>query len=75
MASLQNIHVGDIVKVDKLGRIFYALVEGKERGALSIKSLEGSRVSYTHARSREVIEHWRKTKNVRRTRESTGHSD
>jgi hypothetical protein len=52
------IHAGDLVLVDRLGRVFYAKVLGSERaGVLTIQPLD-RRVSYRSARAREVVDHW-----------------
>jgi hypothetical protein len=58
---------GDIVKVDKRGRIFYALVEDnpREEPGLHIVPLD-RRISYRAATGREVVEHYRKAGNHRR---------
>lgn len=52
------IHPGDLVLVDRLGRVFYAKVLGAERaGALRVQPLD-RRVTYRSARAREIVDHW-----------------
>lgn len=65
MASLTPIKVGDIVQVDHKGRRFHAIVLSKRPRLLSIKPLE-SGITYTTATGREVVAHWRRTKNTPR---------
>ena len=49
---------GDLVLVDRLGRVFYARVLGAERAAvLSVQPLD-RRVTYRSARAREIVDHW-----------------
>lgn len=70
MASLQNVHEGDIVLVDKKGRRAHCLVVGKLQRELQLRPITHG-FTYRSATSHEVIEHWRKTKNTVRRR-STG---
>ena len=52
------IHPGDLVLVDRRGRLFYAKVAGLEQaGVLAIEPLE-RRVTYRTAKAREVVDHW-----------------
>jgi len=54
----RGIHAGDLVLVNRLGRIFYAKVAGLERaGVLAVEPLD-RRVSYRSARAREIVDHW-----------------
>lgn len=66
MASLTTIRTGDIVLVDKKGRRAHALVRSKQPRELEILPLEPG-FTWTTVTSHEVVEHWRKTKNVRKT--------
>lgn len=64
MASLQNVHDGDIVEVDVRGRRAYGLVLHKitkPRG-LKIRPLYPPTFTWTEVTSNQVIGHWRKTK-------------
>lgn len=72
MASLTTIKPRDIVEVDKKGRRFHAEVRDKARGELTIRPLQKG-ISYTTATSREIVKHWRLTKNVRKIGPSSGH--
>jgi hypothetical protein len=52
------IHPGDLVLVNRLGRLFYARVSGLERaGVLALEPLD-RRVTYRTARAREIVDHW-----------------
>ena len=54
----RGIHSGDLVLVNRLGRLFYAKVGGLERaGVLAVEPLD-RRVSYRTAKAREVVDHW-----------------
>lgn len=66
MASLATIHPGDIVRVDKKGRLFEAHVTSRAPGMVLIKPIQKN-VNYTSATSREIVRHWRLTKNIRKT--------
>lgn len=58
--NMAGIRLDDIVKVDKRGRQFYALIDGAiEGGVVPIRPI--GRETYTAASPREVVEHWRKT--------------
>lgn len=57
--NLSGVHSGDIVKVDKRGRQFYAHIDGAiEGGVVPIAPI--GRETYTAASPREVVEHYRK---------------
>lgn len=71
MASLATIHPGDIVEIDRKGRRFHAIVIEKSAGMLTRIRAIDPRINYTTATSREVIAHWRKTKNVRKVGEGS----
>ena len=63
-----NIHEGDVVRVDKGGRRFYAEVaETPTNGTVKIKPIERWATYYT-ATSREVIGHYIATKATRQAR-------
>ncbi len=52
------IHPGDLVLVNRLGRLFYARVGGVERsGVLAVEPLD-RRVTYRTAKAREIVDHW-----------------
>ena len=55
--ELASIRPGDIVRVDKKGRVFEAFVLEKHKGALEIEPSQRG-VSYTGASAREVVCHW-----------------
>ncbi len=57
--ELASIRPGDIVRVDKKGRVFEAFVLEKHKGGLEIEPIQRG-VSYTSASAREVICHWAK---------------
>ncbi len=52
------IHRGDIVLVNKKGRLFHAKVQGLgATGGFSVVPLERN-VSYRQANAREIVDHW-----------------
>lgn len=54
----RSIHRGDIVLVNKKGRLFHARVQGLgATGGFAIVPLERN-VSYRQATAREVVDHW-----------------
>ena len=57
--QLASVRPDDIVRVNKKGRVFEALVLGKRRGQLEIEPIQRG-ISYTTASAREVICHWAK---------------
>lgn len=59
--QLGSIRVGDVVRVDRKGRRFMALVTDKQDRELTVMPCD-SRISYRSATSREVIGHWRASK-------------
>lgn len=71
MASLQSVHPGDIVEIDKRGRRFYALVRTKAPGTLNILPLD-KRFTYYTAAANEVVGIWRADK-ATRVRVTSGH--
>jgi hypothetical protein len=66
MASLATIKPRDIVEVDKRGRKFLAIVTEKRQGELTINPIAPN-ISYFNATSREIVKHWRLTKNGRQS--------
>jgi hypothetical protein len=48
---------GDLVLVNKRGRLFHARVLGTSAGGLSVEPLD-RRISWRQATAREVIDHW-----------------
>lgn len=63
--TLQSIHEGDIVRVNRKGRVFLADVTGKEKGLLRIRPHDRNN-TYFEAKASEVQAHWRKMGKVRR---------
>jgi hypothetical protein len=57
--KLERIAIGDLVRVDKRGRIFHAEVRGLEGSEVLITPLE-RRETYRRASAREVVAHWRR---------------
>lgn len=56
--QLTSVRPGDIVKVDKKGRRFFAEVEHKEKQKLTIDPIQRG-ISYREASAREVVGHWK----------------
>lgn len=54
---LNGIAPGDVVRVDRMGRVFLAEVTGTVPGGLQIVPAD-RRISYRQCRAREVREHW-----------------
>lgn len=48
---------GDLVLVNKRGRLFHARVLGTGAGGLSVEPLD-RRITWRQASAREVIDHW-----------------
>lgn len=65
MASLNTIHPGDIVEVEKNGRKAFAHVLGKLNGELEIRAITPG-FTWRTVNARQVLQHWRKTKNRRK---------
>jgi hypothetical protein len=57
--QLAAVRPDDIVRVNKKGRVFAALVLAKREGRLEIEPLQRG-ITYTTASAREVICHWAK---------------
>jgi hypothetical protein len=55
--KLARVRPGDIVRVNKKGRVFEALVRAKRKGELEIEPIQRG-ITYTTASAREVICHW-----------------
>ncbi len=62
---LVGVAIGDLVRVDKRGRLFYAQVVGFDSGELLIEPLD-RHTSDRRASAREVLAHWRKAGTPRR---------
>jgi hypothetical protein len=55
----RSIQPGDIVLVNRRGRMFHAKVRGEAPdGAIVVEPIERG-ISYRHVRAREVVDHWR----------------
>ena len=59
--NLQGVKDGDIVRIDKKGRIFLAEVTGKERGKIRVSPITNG-ITYHEASAREIVAHWRKSR-------------
>lgn len=66
MASLNPIHPGDIVHVERNGRKAFCMVEGKANRELQVRAISPG-FTWRTVTSHQVLAHWRKTKNVRKT--------
>jgi hypothetical protein len=54
----RSIHPGDIVLVNRRGRMFHAKVRGDAAdGAIVVDPIERG-ISYRHVRAREIVDHW-----------------
>lgn len=65
MASLNTIQPGDIVEVDRNGRSAFCHVEKKASGELEIRPITPG-FGYRTCTARQIVGHWRKTKNGRK---------
>lgn len=54
---LANVLVGDIVLVNRKGRVFHAVVTGTELRGLAVEPID-KRVSYRSCGSHDVVGHW-----------------
>lgn len=70
MASLNTIQPGDIVEVERQGRRAHALVVGKGAGELDIHPITPG-FTWRTVTARQVIGHWRKTRNGRKLKQIT----
>lgn len=58
--TLAGLRIGDLVRCDVKGRIFYAMVESKpDAEGVSIAPLD-RRVTYRHVTATQIREHWRR---------------
>jgi hypothetical protein len=54
----RSIQPGDIVLINRRGRMFHAKVRGEAPdGAFVVEPIERG-ISYRHVRSREIVDHW-----------------
>jgi len=58
--KLTSVHEGDIVEVAIKGRRFLAHVKGKDATGLAISPI--GRETWRHATAREVVGHWRRSR-------------
>lgn len=63
--ELASVRPDDIVRVNKKGRVFEAVVLAKGKGGLKIEPIQRG-ITYTTASAREVIYHWAKRGRPRR---------
>ena len=68
--ELASVRPGDIVRVNKKGRVFEAFVLRKRKGELEIEPIQRG-ITYTTASAREVICHWAKRGRPRRRRQQS----
>lgn len=59
MAPLRGVREGDVVLVDIRGRVFFAVVGGRDERGLKIRPID-SRISYLHATARQVVDVYRR---------------
>ena len=59
--NISNIRPGDLVRCDVRGWRFLAEVRDRRPGELEIEPI-GTSANYRTAKSRQVVEHWRKTR-------------
>lgn len=71
--KLGPVHEGDIVEVDIQGRRFLARVKGKDQTGVCIQPI--GRETWRHATAREVIGHWRRSRQSARVREAAHAQD
>jgi hypothetical protein len=67
----RSINPGDVVRINKRGHLFYALVRGVGPVGMAIEPLQRN-VSHRQASVRDVVDHW--SHNVA-TRREDRHSD
>lgn len=63
--QLASIKPGDILLYDVRGDRFYALALGASGGTVQIESLTRRPIPALHVKSRQVVAHWRKSKQSR----------
>jgi hypothetical protein len=72
MASLSTIRIGDLIEADIRGSHIIGEVTDKGRGHVVIRPVgRKERATFTlnserHVKSRQILTHWRKTKNVKK---------
>lgn len=54
---LANVLVGDIVLVNRKGRVFHAVVTRTEAQGLGLEPIE-KRITYRHCSAQDVVGHW-----------------
>lgn len=54
----RSIHAGDLVRVNKRGRLFHAQVTGVAVGGGFVVAPIERNVSYRHVTAREIVDHW-----------------
>jgi len=69
--KLAHVHPGDLVEVNKGGRLMYGQVVEIHNGVVQFEPLCRG-ISYRHASAREIIGHWRRM--GRRGASATGES-
>jgi hypothetical protein len=57
--NITSVKAGDIVQVDKKGRVFFAVVDATAPRELAIRPISPG-ATYYSAKSTEVKAHWRK---------------
>jgi hypothetical protein len=62
--NIGSVRAGDIVRCDVRGDRFYAVVPEKWEGGplLPVESLSGRPIPTFHVKARQVVGHWRKSK-------------
>jgi antitoxin (DNA-binding transcriptional repressor) of toxin-antitoxin stability system len=62
--TITTVRRGDIVEIDKNGRLFFAVVTARRRSGLEILPITAG-ISFRSCVSREVVGHYRRSKNSR----------
>ena len=70
--TIGQVRVGDMVEVSKRGRMFHALVTGREGRLLRLAPIECG-ISYRTASAREVRAHWSRRGRSRAAATRNGH--
>jgi hypothetical protein len=61
----RRINPGDVVLVNRKGRLFHARVKGLDAaGGFAVEPIERN-ISYRHAAPREIVDHWAHTAEAR----------
>lgn len=64
--NLAGVREGDIIQCDIRGDRFYAMARSTAKnGVIPIESLTGRPIPSMNAKSRQVVAHWRKSKQSR----------